>query len=113
MGIGRRRRIVLLVAIATLGFGSGACGTTSPGSPSVAATPAPSGAPVSARPNDIPQPPTGPVTLTGVGATLPAPLYQVWFDRFSGTYANVSISYAPRGSLAGITAATTSAATFG
>jgi phosphate transport system substrate-binding protein len=48
-----------------------------------------------------------------VGATLPAPLYQLWFERFSGTYANVSIAYEAKGSIAGIGAASSRSATFG
>ena len=113
VGIGRR--VGLLALVAAVAAGVNACGSAAPSATPLAspASTAPSGPPATRRPNDILQPPGAAVSLKGVGATLPAPLYQVWFDRFSATYANVSIAYAPQGSVAGIEAAISRAASFG
>jgi phosphate transport system substrate-binding protein len=44
---------------------------------------------------------------------LPEPLYDTWFQRFAGSYANVQISYDGSGSQAGVDAITRSLAAFG
>jgi hypothetical protein len=41
-------------------------------------------------------------TLTGAGATFPAPLYHMWFQEFEESHRVVHISYAPVGSGLGI-----------
>ncbi len=57
--------------------------------------------------------PSGDVSLQGAGATFPAPLYQTWFEQFSGQYANVKIDYQANGSGAGIKAITQGTVDFG
>lgn len=42
------------------------------------------------------------VTLTGVGATFPAPIYQKWFNDYQSVDSNVQINYQAIGSGAGI-----------
>jgi phosphate transport system substrate-binding protein len=53
------------------------------------------------------------VTLQGAGATFPAPLYNVWFDKFTGQYGNVLFNYQANGSGAGITSITKGTVDFG
>ena len=105
MLVGTRRRMAGLAIAATVALQAGGCAGSTPPVSIASASAGPSGPPASRRPNDIPQPPGGPVTLNGAGATLPAPLYQVWFDRFAATYTNVSIAFDPSGSAIGIAAA--------
>lgn len=113
MRVGNRRRPGLLAAVAIFAACASGCGNATPAASTIASGVASSGPPPTRRANDIPQPPSAAISLKGVGATLPAPLYQVWFDRFSATYANVSITYSAQGSVAGIEAATSRAASFG
>jgi phosphate transport system substrate-binding protein len=61
----------------------------------------------------IPTPPTSDVTLQGAGATFPAPLYQTWFETYSGLYPNIKIDYQAVGSGAGIKAITQQTVDFG
>lgn len=51
-------------------------------------------------------------TLTGAGATFPAPIYQKWFAEFQGV-GNVQINYQPNGSGGGIKAVTEGTTDFG
>ncbi|MFB2896225.1 phosphate ABC transporter substrate-binding protein PstS [Aerosakkonemataceae cyanobacterium BLCC-F50] len=44
----------------------------------------------------------GRVTLTGAGASFPAPLYQRWFSDFNKTNPNIQVSYQSVGSGAGV-----------
>jgi phosphate transport system substrate-binding protein len=60
-----------------------------------------------------PVPPTGDVTLEGAGATFPALLYQVWIEKFSEAYPNVSINYQAIGSGGGIKGITQQTVDFG
>ena len=52
------------------------------------------------------------VALTGIGATLPYPLYAAWFNEYAGV-APVRINYRSEGSPAGVTAVVTGSADFG
>jgi phosphate transport system substrate-binding protein len=54
----------------------------------------------------------GGTTLTGAGATFPAPLYQRWFQEY-GQKNNVQINYQPIGSGGGIKAITAKSVDFG
>ena len=112
-GVGRH--LAAAVVVVALAGAVSACGRAGPSSTALTPTSSgiSSGAPPSRRPNDIPQPPTSNVTLNGVGSTLPAPLLQVWLDRFTATYPNVSIAYDPRGSAAAIDGIAKSTAAFG
>ena len=71
---------------------------------------APSTAPSAAT---APAPPTANVTLQGAGATFPAPLYQVWFEQYTGKYGNIQFNYQANGSGAGIKAITEQTVDFG
>ncbi len=106
-------RLAGVALVAT--FVLGAC-SSSGASPSTAATGEPSmAASESTAPSamTLPTPPSGDVSLQGAGATFPAPLYQTWFEQFSGKYANVKIDYQANGSGAGIKAITQGTVDFG
>jgi len=88
------------------------------------ATTAPTNAPATGAPESpaassgtggaaIPTPPAANITLQGAGATFPAPLYQTWFETYSGLYPNIQIDYQAVGSGAGIKAITQQTVDFG
>jgi phosphate transport system substrate-binding protein len=52
------------------------------------------------------------VSLTGAGATFPAPIYQKWFNEYQSN-GNVQINYQPNGSGGGIKAVTEGTVDFG
>ena len=80
-------------------FAVGACrGASSPGASSAASS-ASSAAPSAVS---IPSPTAAQVTLQGAGATFPKPLYDVWFQTYTGTYGNVQFNYQAIGSGGGI-----------
>jgi len=58
-------------------------------------------------------PPSAEIALQGAGATFPAPLYQKWFEDFSGKYSNVKVDYQAIGSGGGIKAFTEQTVDFG
>ena len=60
-----------------------------------------------------PRPPSASVTLQGAGATFPAPLYQVWFEKFHEKYSNIQVDYQAIGSGGGIKAITERTVDFG
>jgi phosphate transport system substrate-binding protein len=60
-----------------------------------------------------PQVPSGNVALSGAGATFPALLYQVWVEKFSEAYSNITIDYQAIGSGGGIKAITQQTVDFG
>jgi phosphate transport system substrate-binding protein len=93
-----------IVVIAGCSNNSGA--TTAP------STAAGTEVPASAGPT-TPQVPSGNVALSGAGATFPALLYQVWVEKFSEAYANVTIDYQAIGSGGGIKAITQQTVDFG
>jgi phosphate transport system substrate-binding protein len=100
-------------------FAIGACsGTGASSAPTTAPTTAPSTAPStggSPAPSTAaaPTPPSAQVTLQGAGATFPAPLYQVWFETYTGKYPNIQFNYQANGSGAGIKAITEQTVDFG
>src|SRR5947209_17172009 len=51
-------------------------------------------------------------SLTGAGATFPAPIYQKWFNEYQAV-GNVQINYQPNGSGGGIKAVTEGTVDFG
>src|SRR5579863_2039547 len=51
-------------------------------------------------------------SLTGAGATFPAPIYQKWFNEYQ-SIGNVQINYQPNGSGGGIKAVTEGTVDFG
>jgi phosphate transport system substrate-binding protein len=57
----------------------------------------PQASPASASAN-----PRAGVTLTGAGATFPAPLYEMWFEDFEASHPGTHINYTPVGSGLGI-----------
>jgi len=82
LGVSTMRRFLLLgVAAAIVGTTCGGCGTAS----------------VPPSPVDV-----GSGSLTGAGATFPAPFYQKAFFDYSAKYPHVTINYQPVGSGAGI-----------
>ena len=71
-----------------------------------AGTPSTSGSTIQACPTN------GVTTLTGAGATFPAPLYTTWFDQYK-TLCNISINYQAIGSGGGINQITQKTVDFG
>uniref|UniRef100_B8HWD4 Phosphate-binding protein n=1 Tax=Cyanothece sp. (strain PCC 7425 / ATCC 29141) TaxID=395961 RepID=B8HWD4_CYAP4 len=55
----------------------------------------------------------GRVSLTGAGASFPAPLYQRWFSDFNKKYPNITVSYQSVGSGAGVQQFTAGTVDFG
>jgi len=91
-------------------FAVGACrGASSPGASSAASS-ASSAAPSAVS---IPSPTAAQVTLQGAGATFPKPLYDVWFQTYTGKYGNVQFNYQAIGSGGGITQITQQTVDFG
>jgi phosphate transport system substrate-binding protein len=60
-----------------------------------------------------PEVPSASVTLLGAGATFPAPLYQVWFEKFTEQHSNIQFDYQAIGSGGGIKAITEQTVDFG
>ena len=52
-------------------------------------------------------------TITGAGATFPAPIYQKWFEEYRKLHNDVQINYQPQGSGAGIRQLTEGTVDFG
>ena len=114
----KRLAAFALLATITLGACSGGGASTAPstaaGTAQTTATTS-SGAPASVAPGaaTAPVPPSANITLTGAGATFPAPLYASWFQTYNGKYPNIQIDYTANGSGAGITAITQGTVDFG
>lgn len=87
----------------------GACTSSSTPGASPTAT-APGATPTG---SGAPQPPTASLILQGAGATFPAPLYQVWFEKFNEQYLNIQVDYQAIGSGGGIKAITEGTVDFG
>lgn len=63
--------------------------------------------------NPTVEPPPSLVSLTGAGATLPAPLYFKWFQEYNKLFPNVQVSYQSIGSVAGVRQFQTQTVDFG
>jgi phosphate transport system substrate-binding protein len=102
----------LFVAGACTGTGSSpSASSSSGGAPSQPATSA--GSSPSTAGMTLPEPPAASITLQGAGATFPAPLYQVWFEKYSEKYSNIQFNYQAIGSGGGITQITQQTVDFG
>jgi phosphate transport system substrate-binding protein len=101
------KRQVLLTSLLAFTFSIASCGSNAPTS-----TP-------QATPGDAPggssTPATGgkTVSLTGAGASFPAPLYQKWFSEYNKTNPNVQVTYQSVGSGAGVEQFTQGTVDFG
>jgi phosphate transport system substrate-binding protein len=100
-------RSLSVIALAAL---LAACGSGATASPPAGSQPAGSSQPSGAT---TPTVPSASVTLSGAGATFPALLYQVWIEKFSEAYQNISINYQAIGSGGGIKAITQQTVDFG
>ena len=114
------KRLAALAAMTALVVG--ACGSAATPSPSAASAAPPSGSSAaspssagspSAATAACPVPPTASLTLTGAGATFPAPLYNVWFEKYTEKYANIQFNYQSNGSGGGVTQITQQTVDFG
>jgi phosphate transport system substrate-binding protein len=119
-------RIGALAIVAALAVAACSSGSSASPSASSAASEAPSAsapasaaasAPASAAPSAAavapPTVPTSDVSLTGAGATFPAPLYTVWFEKYGTLYPNIKIDYQAIGSGGGIKNITAGTVDFG
>ncbi len=99
--------LALAAAVVVAACGGGAsptpAGSTAPDASSAPSQPAGAAPPV----------PSGNVSLTGAGATFPAPLYQVWFEEFGAQHPNIKIDYQAIGSGGGIKNITAQTVDFG
>ena len=112
MSIPRTPRIVAL-SLAAIVVAAACSSSGSSPSPSTVAPQAPASAGPSMPITAVPTPPSADVTLQGAGATFPAPLYQTWFETYSGLHPNIKIDYQAVGSGAGIKAITQQTVDFG
>lgn len=112
MSIPRTPRIVAL-SLAAIVVAAACSSSGSSPSPSTVASQAPASAGPSMPITAVPTPPSADVTLQGAGATFPAPLYQTWFETYSGLHPNIKIDYQAVGSGAGIKAITQQTVDFG
>jgi phosphate transport system substrate-binding protein len=87
---------------------SAAASAATSAAPSMAASGSPAASMAAA-----PMPPTSDVTLQGAGATFPTPLYDSWFQAFTGLYSNIKFDYQSIGSGGGIKAITQQTVDFG
>jgi phosphate transport system substrate-binding protein len=88
----KTKRQILLAPLMALTLGLASCG----GNQTTTTTPTEGN-------NTTPPPATGAsVSLTGAGATFPAPLYQRWFSEYNKVNPNVQVSYQSVGSGAGV-----------
>jgi ABC-type phosphate transport system substrate-binding protein len=118
---GSSRRLGGLALAATLFVAACSSGSSGTATPPASAAPAsqapasdaasPSAAPSAAM--NAPQPGTASVTLQGAGATFPAPLYQVWFEKYNAAYPSVQVDYQAIGSGGGIKGITEQTVDFG
>ena len=101
--------------LASLAFGAIVviAGCTSPGATTAPTTGGQASQPPASSGPSTPQVPSGNVSLSGAGATFPALLYQVWIEKFSEAYSNVTIDYQGIGSGGGIKAITQQTVDFG
>ena len=116
MSLTTPKRIGGLALAATM-FVAACGGSSATTGPSSAESMAPeSMAPESAAAGGVPTappPPSADVKLQGAGATFPAPLYQTWFETYTGQYGNIQFDYTANGSGAGIKAITEGTVDFG
>ena len=121
MTISTPKRLGALILVGAFAFA--ACSNSgSSAAPSTAASQAASSAPSAAASDGssaapsmaaAPLPPTAAVTLQGAGATFPTPLYESWFETYTGLYSNVQFDYQSIGSGGGIKAITEQTVDFG
>lgn len=100
------RRKALYMSLGGLGFVMASCAPQTPVATSTSPTAAsPSTAATSASPSASASAQIAggkPVSLSGAGASFPAPLYQRWFADFNKKNSNVQLSYQSVGSGAGV-----------
>ena len=119
--IGTTKRLGALILVGAFAFAAcSSSGATT--APSAAASQAASSAPSAAASDNgspapsmaaAPVPPTAAVTLQGAGATFPTPLYDSWFQTYTGLYSNIQFDYQSIGSGGGIKAITQQTVDFG
>jgi phosphate transport system substrate-binding protein len=111
------RRKAIYLTLGGLGFAMVSCNSPAPTPEATkpAATSTASGKPTTdASSSPAAQIAGGkPVSLSGAGATFPAPLYQRWFSDFNKKNSNVQISYQSVGSGAGVKQFTAATVDFG
>ncbi len=119
MTLASTKRIGGLALAATM-FVAACGGSAATTAPAATPTLVPASLPAGSTPAEspsagmtAPEPGTASLTLQGAGATFPAPLYQVWFEKYTGKYANIQFDYQAIGSGGGIKAITEQTVDFG
>ena len=105
----RRLGAIALVATMFVAACGGSGATTEPtGQPAASTAPGSSSDAMTG-----PEPGTASLVLQGAGATFPAPLYQVWFEKYTELHGNIQFDYQAIGSGGGIKAITEQTVAFG
>ena len=105
----RPARRALLLPLAAISFSVASCQPNTPSTPISSATDN-SASPAA---NTTGGSSGGEVSLTGAGATFPAPLYQTWFAEYKKQNPNTQVSYQAVGSGAGVEQFTKGTVDFG
>jgi phosphate transport system substrate-binding protein len=100
------RRKAIYLSLGGLGFAMVSCTSTAPApaptTPASGTTSTPTTAAVSTSGATAQLAGGKTITISGAGASFPAPLYQRWFSEFNKKYPNIQISYQSVGSGAGV-----------
>ncbi len=102
------RRKAIYLFLSGIGFALASCTAPAPTPPAASGSTAPTVAATSAQLAGGKS-----LSISGAGASFPAPLYQRWFSDFNKKYPNVQISYQSVGSGAGVKQFTANTVDFG
>jgi phosphate transport system substrate-binding protein len=94
----KRRTFLATLSVLSLGLAV----SCTPSSPDVATSPSAGSSPAGSSPASSPAAGGGSASLSGAGASFPAPLYQRWFADYNKENSGVQISYQSVGSGAGV-----------
>ncbi|MBK1989089.1 phosphate ABC transporter substrate-binding protein PstS [Sphaerospermopsis aphanizomenoides BCCUSP55] len=108
----KNNRLQTSIAVLALALGLAACGGAStPENTSTTETPGNTQNATASSPSKLDL--GGNVTLTGAGASFPAPLYQTWFTELNKKYPSLQVNYQSVGSGAGVEQFTKGTVDFG
>lgn len=97
----KNNRLTASIGVLTLGISLTACGSSpSPDNATTNESPGPAKVTTASSPTKLDL--GGKVTLTGAGASFPAPLYASWFIELNKKYPNLQVNYQSVGSGAGV-----------
>jgi phosphate transport system substrate-binding protein len=106
----RSQKRALILPLVAISFGLASCNTSTTDAPVGGASPNGTSSPSASVPSGSS---SGTLSLTGAGASFPAPLYQRWFAEYNKVKPDVQISYQSVGSGAGVEQFTKGTVDFG